>query len=1008
MQPGRQWSERIKIWIDAIQKEVYKPIGKCDVKYFTTFEQLSFEDALKNDFEEIKTGTAWGKKWEYAWFKGEFVLPEEAEGKRIVCVPDVGSEAICFVNGKPRGAFDKQHKEILINRNAKAGEKYELLLEAYAGHGPRLENGGPYPMEVTPVPEPGDTQCKLGKFTYGIWQEEAYQLYIDAFVLWDLYQILDPKSLRAMKVLDGLKEMTYIADVELEGNARLQSFVEARKVLAPLLDAKNGDSTPTMFICGQSHLDLAWLWTIDETKRKSGRTYSNQLTLMEEYPEYKYLACDPYVLKFLKKYYPETYKDFLEKVKSGQMILDGGTYVEPDLNMPCGEALIRHFVYGKEAFWEIAKEAGIENADSKFLWLTDVFGFPGSIPQIMKMCGLKYFSTQKLMRSDPETEDFPYNNFIWEGIDGSQVLANVHMKNNTRIRPSDIHERWYVHRHQETGIDAMLYPFGFGDGGGGATREMVEIANRVENLEGIPKTKMTAPSEFFEYIKNDGYRKPVYRGEMYLAWHRGTFTSQSELKRGNRMAETALRKAESLIANEYMSGDITYEEGKEYEARIGELWDTLMYLQFHDVLPGSSIQKVNEDARKEFNRIIKECFEIKQELKNKVTIASLEVNSTTFTNKNVVQFKKENGLANKIFVTEKGKLIEVKNSVFTAVFEIDGTLSSLRSNKTGKEFLKNPGNVFHMYKNVNCMYDAWEMGSMIYDEEVPLGNDVTKELRVVETTSDSVILEYARKINKSDITQQIVIGADSPVIYFETTINWQERHKLLKVSFHPDVHTREGIEEIQYGYIKRSFGENHQFEKDQYEVINHGFSALADENHGLAVLNDGKYGVKVADKEISLSLLRAPVIPDMTADLGMHNFTYACMLFDESFCESDVVNEARKLQERSLEKIETLLNVKNLYSGNNMSCEPEINFVSLNEGHAVLDWMYLSSKEEGLIVVRMYESMNLAEDVVINCKCEYKKIAILDPYEDVLYELGTDNKIHLEPFKVVTLGIYTK
>ena len=1021
MQPGRQWKERIDIWIQAIKEQIYRPIGEATVSGFYTFEQLTKEQALEQEFVPVEKGTLWGKKWEYGWFRALIVLPKEAGGKRIVCIPDVGAEALCFVNSKdlnwmPRGAFDKQHKEILLSTNAREDEQFELLLEAYAGHGPRLENGGPYPEEVIPVPEPPQLQCKVGKISYGIWQEEAYQLYIDAFVLWDLYQVLDAKSLRAMKILEGLKQFTYLADVELPLEERLQSFVEAREVLQPLLACKNGDSTPVMSICGQSHLDLAWLWTVEETKRKSGRTYSNQLTLMEEYPDYKFLACDPYVLDLLKTYYPEVYQVFLQKVADGQMILEGATYVEPDLNIPCGESLFRHFIYGKEAFAEISKEAGIEPVDSKLLWVPDVFGFPGSIPQILKLCGIPYFSTQKLMRADPETEPFPYNNFIWEGIDGSQVLAHLHMKNNTRICPHDLHDRWFTHRQQETGIDGMLYPFGFGDGGGGPTRDMVEIAARVENLEGIPKTKMVTPVSYFEDVERDGYQKPVYKGELYLAWHRGTFTSQSELKRGNRLAETTLREVEGLLAAGLLSGVFSKEQIKEYQQGIKAQWKKLMYLQFHDVLPGSSIQKVNEDAKREFKEILKNCYEMKQELFGmggaalQEAVLPKQVPETR--DRKIVQ------------VTKHEDGFEIQNKWFRIFVKKNGTIESCISVYSGKEQLHKPGNQFHMYKNVNCMYDAWEIGSMVYDEELSLQEELMKEVYVVEETDQKCILCFTKKLHHSIVTQQICIEANSPVIYFDTSIDWQERHKLLKVSFYPEIHTREGIEEIQYGYIKRSFGENHQFEKDQYEVICHGYTALADDSGGFAVLNDAKYGVKVSEKEISLSLLRAPVIPDSTADAGMHHFTYGCMLLDEGFVKSPIVEETRKLQTRSLHKTEALHQVQELYTNDNRSlCTnpsksnvtdvSELEMLRVSQGHVVLDWLYASEKHSGMVVARLYESMNLSEEITLCCKYEVTKVALLDPFERVLEYVDItkeDNalvaKLSFHAFEVKTIGLF--
>lgn len=990
MQPGRQWKARIELWLEAIKNQVYKPLGEVGAEGFFTMDELSSKQALAENFVPIQVGTDWGKKWEYAWFKFQIDIPKEAEGKRIVCIPDVGAESLCYVrknkkdNFVPKGAYDKQHKEIVLNTCAKEKEQYEFLLESYAGHGPRLEDGGPVPMEKDPVCEPPLYQCKMGHITYGIWQEEAYQLYIDAFVLWDLYQILDSKSLRAMEILDGLKSFTKIADVELEGEERLQSFVEARKVLAPLLACQNGSTAPLMSICGQSHLDLAWLWPYADTRRKTARTYSNQLTLMEEYPEYQFLSCDPFVLEVLQEKYPEVYEQYLKKVEEGNMVPEGVTYVEPDLNMICGEALFRHIMEGVEKFEKLT-----HTRDVKVLWLPDVFGFSGALPQVMKQCGIPYFATQKLLRQDPEAEAFPYNDFWWEGIDGSRVLSHIYMKNNTRICPKDIHTRWYEHRNQETGMDGMLYPFGFGDGGGGPTRDMLEIAKRVENLEGIPKTIMESPAKYFERMQNNKYKKPVYRGELYLAWHRGTYTAQSELKVGNRLAETALKEAEAAMAIYYAKGSKNVHEvinKEDYQTdlqSIAKMWDKLLFLQFHDILPGSSIQRVNEEARRDFAWLIAEAGKLSKKYQKVIGVSENELNDNESTF---------------LLVKNEDEII-VHNQVMKVSISKNGTIKSIKFLESDREYQNQAGNVFKMYKNVNSCYDAWEMGSMVYEEEIENIEELLEPLQIIEQTDSHIILSFKKKIHHSVLEQRIIIHADETIIYFETKADWHERHKLLKVCFYPEVHTKEGIEEIQYGYVKRSFGENHQFEKDQYEVINHRYTALVDENHGMAILNAGKYGVHVAEKEISLSLLRAPVIPDKTADEGMHSFVYACMIYDGSFTNSEVTKKAVALQHMALH---------DQLAENNHSMNL-INWFEVGDSTVIPDWCYKSAKHENMIVLRVYQSVNQESTVTIKLPFDAKEVWEITPFEekiaDVTLKKNREIKITCASFAIKTLGI---
>lgn len=987
MQPGRQWRERIELWIEAVKKQVYKPLGEVEVEGFFTMDELSSKEALEHVYNLVKTGTPWGKKWEYAWFRFQIVLPQEAEGRRIVCVPDVGAESLCYMKTQekghflPRGAFDKQHKEILISANASAGDKYEFLLEAYAGHGPRLENGGPIPMEVTPVEEPPESQCKMGHVTYGIWQEEAYQLYLDAFVLWDLYQLLDSKTLRAMEILDGLKEFTKIADVELQSEERIQSFVEARKVLAPLLACKNGSTAPLMSMCGQSHLDLAWLWPYADTRRKTARTYSNQLTLMEEYPDYLFLSCDPFVIKVLKEKYPEVYEQYLKKVQEGKMIPEGAMYVEPDLNMICGEALFRHIIVGVKRFESLAN-----TRDVKMLWLPDVFGFSGALPQIMKQCNIPYFTTQKLLRQDPEAEAFPYNDFWWEGIDGSRVLAHIYMKNNAQVTPRNIHDRWYGYRKQETGMNGMLAPFGFGDGGGGPTRDHVEIAKRIEDLEGLPRTIIESPVKYFQRMEANKYKKPVYRGELYLAWHRGTLSSQSELKRGNRLSETALKEAETAIALAFAS-DTSIEIIDDLE-KIEELWDKLLFLQFHDILPGSSIQRVNEEARRDYAWIIQEAGKICEKYQQ----TNQRNHDTGLSGVKQSEIKIQN--------TENGFVIE--NRFMHVKISLSGTIESLIWIETGREYQNAAGNVLRIYKNVNSCYDAWEMGSMIYEEEVKDAEELVEPLHLVQQEEEYVILAYKKRILHSVVEQRLTIRADEAIIYFETTVDWHERHKLLKACFYPDIHSREGIEEIQYGYIKRSIGENHQFEKDQYEVCNHRYTVLADDNHGMAILNDGKYGVHVAEKEISLSLLRAPVIPDQTADEGIHSFTYACMIYEGAFVDSRVTQSAISLQH-------TALHQGIAQKSDNWNL---LHWFDMGNSTIIPDWCYKSSIHQDFIVLRLYQSANQESKACLKLPFAVEEAWEITPFEEKISRITIQEngeiQICCKPFEIKTLGLIIK
>lgn len=424
MKLGRQWDERLKIWDEAFAENLYRELGELSLSGFTTKAQLTWQQASKQAVKPFPSGTAWGTKWEYGWFRTQVTVPESAAGERLMLHLGAGPEMLVFVNGKERGSIDRQHNMVELTAEAVPGEKFDILAEVYAGHGIRPENGGLYARDAVPVPEPPKYQCIVGKSHFGVWREDIFQCYADYHTLYELWKTMPDRELRTMKIGEALQQFTYIADFEAEEPERSRSILQADELLKPLLESKNGGTVPEYTIFGQSHLDLAWLWTMEETKRKSARTYSNQIRLMERYPQYKFLLCSPPVLENIKTYYPDLYEQVRERVKNGQFLPEGAVYVESDTNLVGGESLIRQFVIGKRWFRE---EFG---TDSRLAWMPDTFGFTGAMPQIMAGCGVPYFATQKLLRCDPECEQFPYNVFWWEGIDGTKVLSHIYKKNN--------------------------------------------------------------------------------------------------------------------------------------------------------------------------------------------------------------------------------------------------------------------------------------------------------------------------------------------------------------------------------------------------------------------------------------------------------------------------------------------------------------------------------------------------------------------------------------------------
>lgn len=1020
---SKEWGSRIKSWMLELLNHFYIKLGTIELSGFTTMDFLTYEEALNRHFSPMPQGSKWGAKWEYGWFKGSVKLPDEALGRRIVIMMDTGAEGIVFVNGKNAGSIDRFHDEITISMSGVPGEIYDIIVESYAGHGPRIENIGPTPPGRTAVPEPGRTQATVGESSFGIWDEDAFQLFMDVSTLYKVLISIDKKSLRAQEIYKALCEFTLIVDFEQPYEKRVQGFKLCRKKLKPLLQCVNGSTMPLMYIFGQSHLDLAWLWTLNETKRKAGRTLSTQLALMDEYPDYKFFITQPPLFIMLKEHYPELYKRVLEKVHNGQIMPEGGMWVEPDTNMPSGESLVRQFIYGKRFFME---EFGI---DSKLLWLPDTFGFSAALPQIAKGCGIKYFSTQKIVRNYYEGDPFPYNIFMWEGIDGTQILTHIHKKNNSHIDPEMIINRWENDRNQQQDISTFIFPFGFGDGGGGPTRYHIEYARRMKDLEGVPRTKMSHPNEFFEELEN---RKPPenrYVGELYFQAHRGTYTTQAKTKKGNRKSEIALRECEfwQAASSKIKGTCYPYEE-------LESLWKTVLFNQFHDILAGTSIKRVHEEAEADYETVLKKAGELSRKALSEISgqcgkitvfnslswdreelialpegvksVKSLEgyilpaqnINGTChalvkvpacgWTTVEPVNEPVENGIN-----VRAGKYF-LENEFLRVTFNEKGQICSIIDRQTGFETVKGLCNDFRMYRDITSNYDAWDIDSMYEKAPVPLDNNA--EIEVLYQGRLQAAIRVRRKLNNSEMTQEITLRSNSRRVDFKTTIDWREDHKLLKVNFPTNIHTNEALHEIQFGYVKRPNHRSRQYDADRFEVCNHKWTAVAEARRGFAILNDCKYGVNVSGGSINLTLLKSPLVPDMTADRGIHEFTYSFYLWNGSFEDSDVIREAYNLN--------TPVSSADGDAG-------EMRLFSVDRKDVIIETVKLAEDRSGDVILRLYQSTGATTACSLHTALPVEKAWEANMLEETEKEIEVDNRfirLVFRPFEVKTLRLVTK
>jgi len=1013
-----EWRHRLDSWRAELPRHFYRALGEVTLEGFTTLDQLTADEASACDFAPMPPGTQWGAKWEYGWFRGEVELPEEAQGQRVVLRLDAGGESVVWIDGQIAGAKDNQHYEITLSTAAVPGARYQVLAEAYAGHGPIVVHTGPTPPDRETVPEPALAQTSVAQSSYGIWQEEIYGLWVDVETLFQIRELLDPDSLRVAEIDQGLRDFTTIVDFELPRDEILVTIGVCRERLRPLLACTNGSTAPEMYAFGHAHIDVAWLWPLQETERKCARTFGSQLALTEEYPDYVFLQSQPHLYRMVKQRYPALYERIKAAAAKGGFVPEGAAWVEPDTNVTGGESLIRQFIHGKRFYRE---ELGV---NSELLWLPDVFGYSAALPQIMRGCGVRYFSTQKIFWAYHGGDPFPYNTFTWEGMDGSEVLVHLHNDYNARTDPQSLIGRW-KERVQKDGFATRLYPFGYGDGGGGPTRNHLEFARREQDLEGVPRLRMGSPIDYFRDQEARGWPAERYVGELYFQCHRGTLTSQARTKKGNRECEFALRDAEMWgVAARALQGTPYLTEA------LDEAWKTVLLNQFHDILPGSSIARVYEEAEAAYAEVLHTATEASRTFVSALTDSSDAItvfNALGWERKVLVALPtpyvgaaSHGGAPLPSQCVDGRTLVEVdvppcgwtslvpappaspvsdlsastegiENRHLRIEFDALGQVSSIFDKETGRELTAGPCNSFRMFRDVPSWFDAWDIDSMY--ELTPVERDEPATIEVVSSGPLVASVRISRRLNGSTLAQEVSLRRKSKRVDFHTMIDWQERHKLLKVAFPVRIHANEAIHEIQFGHIRRPNHRSRPFDADRFEVCNHKWTALAEEGRGFAVLNDSKYGVSVLGNTISLTLLKSAMGPDMRADLGVQEFVYAFYAWDGSLTESGLVQEGYDL---------------NCPVGTALGGASERSLFSVDAPNVIIEAVKLAEDGSDDVVVRLYESMRTATRCTLASSLPVVSAArtnMIEEFEAELAWVDGGVELDLNPFEVRTVRL---
>jgi len=880
----------------------------------------------KVKWRPARPGTEWGGSWITAWFRGRVRLPRACHGRKVFVRARTGGETLFFVDGEPRGVFDGHHPVVMMTRRGAAGRTYQLGFEAYAGHTFPGWNPHQEPIVVERRSRSFDGIELL------LEREDVTGFVFDLRVLRQLMHTLDENSLRRNRIAAGLAEVYALVDAmpeETEESSWRPKLAQARNVMRPLLASKNGPTAPLIGLIGHAHLDTAWLWPLAETWRKCARTFSSALGLMEQYPEFLFIQSAPCHAEIVRKEYPALFERIKKMVAAGRWEPNGGMWVEPDCNLPSGESFVRQLLVGQSA----TREMFGYTADT--LWLPDVFGYSAALPQILRSCGIEFFCTTKISWND--TTRFPYDTFVWKGIDGSSVIAHY---NATHCwpDPQTLASQWNWVQHKDV-QDRRLCAFGFGDGGGGPMAEMCEVARRLEDLEGCPRARYTTVGDFMKGVRDELTTLPEWSGELYLELHRGTLTSVARVKRGNRKAEMALREAEFLATLAALRG------AKYPAAEVLEVWKTLLTNQFHDILPGSSIAEVNDEAIATFEQCIAEANEIA--LSALKTIAGplrkrskklLVVNSLSWDRSGQLtldgvpegmrpadpdikaQWIEDVEGNRKLAVdgltlpalgaavlelapsgtTGDSPFKVMANSIHTpharVRFDKIGRIVSFVDKASGREIVK-PGGALNTLWIGEDIPEAWDNWDIDADQRLKMRVEERLVRRAVVANGPLQLrIRSEHELgSRSRLVQDMVFHATTPRVDFETVVDWAEKHTLLKAGFGLDVLADFARHEIQYGHVERPTHRNRPADRARFELCAHKWTDLSENGFGVALLNDCKYGVSVFGSDVRLSLLKSGTHPDPRGDEGRHVFTYALLPHACGFSVESVVRPAYEL-----------------------------------------------------------------------------------------------------------------
>lgn len=1009
-------------------------------------------DCLSKEGEMIAIGDTWTGRDKYLWIQTKLVLPkewaEDNQGEAIGFFDfgltghgyNSGFESMLYIDGEPYQSVDTNHQEVFF-KPQHIGRELTLTFRLWSG----LDGGG----------EPRELTHMLQVAYVALLDKATDDIYYTGDTVLQTVNVLREEQLERHELLHALDKAFLCIDWNEKGSSEFyQSIQFANDKLQTAIDDMDKHTKATVSCVGHTHIDTAWRWRLKHTAEKASRSFSTVLRYMEKYPEYIFLHTQPQQYAYIKEYFPDIFAQIKERVKAGQWEIDGGMWVEPDCNLPSGESLTRQLLMGRKFMLEEFDH------EPEYLWLPDVFGYSYALPQILEKSGIHTFMTTKIAWN--QYNRMPNDTFWWKGLDGSKVLAhfittpmpgqdtdtNFYSDYNGHLLPDTVSGSWKLYREKHLNPETLIC-YGYGDGGGGVTREMLERRRRIDRIPGLPKLQPTKAGAYFERlwesVKNTDEPMATWDGEMYLEYHRGTYTSQAYVKKMNRRMEELYRKAEWLASMNAIASD---DMEKTCQQQLQEGWKMLLTHQFHDIIPGSSMREVYDDAKVYYQKmssiaekIVADSIADMSTDDSKQVVSVLNVlpqERTGLVNLGMKQWK--DGMSVR---TEDGENVIVQNSedgVFAyvrnvpamgatylyldnenedgieadSIFEVEdnqesmkivspyyivelnkaGQISSLYDKEKDMQVLSQGecANVLQIFEDKPLDYDAWDIDMYYYQKMQVVTELVSRKL--VENGPLRLVIRQEWNVGKSHICQDMILYRHTGRIDFKTHIDWQETQKLLKTAFPVDIRTTYATYDIQYGNIRRANNSNSSWERAKFEVVGHRFADLSEYGYGVSLLNDCKYGYDVHQNVMRLTLLKAAIFPDPTADKGEHDFTYALYPHIGDFVEGKTVQEAADLNQ-PLEAVEGKLTLP----------AKEGSTLELTGAYVELDAVKPSENGE-YVVIRFHEYAGAKETVRIRfgfpvreiCECDLMERPIQD-----MQKLESDTyEVFIRPYEIKT------